>query len=419
MKRTLCLVVALLIALSGLAYYFYTWESPAKPAKEAKSEEYDWKKFEGQGVEINVCNWGEYISIDEGGDEFDTNTEFEKLTGIQVNYTTFATNEELYAKLKEGAADYDVVIPSDYMISRMINEGMLEELELERIPNAKYMDEDLDTEAYDPEGKYSVPYMWGVIGIVYNKTLVDEEDIKDPSWDILWNEKYKGSIFMFSNPRDAFGIALMKLGYSVNTENSNELLEAAELLKEQKPLVQAYIMDEIFDKMGGGEAALAPYYAGDAMTMMDDNEDLDFVIPDEGTNLYIDAMCIPDGAPHKEAAEMYINYMCETEVALANCEYTCYSTPHTEAYELLDEDMKESFSYPSEEFKTEKCEAYKALSDSSNYIMSKAWTDLMSSGHSNPYSLPIFITVCVGAIVGINVYKRKKKKKIDLDEVEA
>ena len=237
------------------------------------------------------------------------------------------------------------------------------------------------------------------------------------SWDLLWNKKYTGKLLTFDNSRDAFGVALMKLGYSVNTENADELLEAAEQLKQQKPLVQAYVADEIFDKMGGGEAALAPYYAGDALTMMDDNEDLDFLIPEEGTNIYIDSMCIPEGAPHKEAAEMYINYMCETEVALANCEYTCYSTPHTEAYELLDDETKESFSYPSEEFKTEKCEAYKALGDSSNYLMSREWTELMSSGNTNPYSLPIFITVCVAAIVSINVYKHKKKKKIDLDTV--
>ena len=253
MKKSICLVLAMMIVLGALAYYFYTWEAPAEPDGDEESKyssDYDWGRFKDQGMEINVYNWGEYISIDEGGDEFDTNTEFEKLTGIQVNYTTFATNEELYAKLKEGAADYDIIIPSDYMISRLQKNGMLEELNYDNIPNAEYINPELGTlsDAYDPGGKYSVPYMWGVVGIVYNKTMVDEEDVEHPSWDILWNEKYSKQIFMFSNPRDAFGIALMKLGYSVNTEDPAQLDEAAEyrpsIGREMLPLMRKLLRSE-------------------------------------------------------------------------------------------------------------------------------------------------------------------------------
>lgn len=438
MKKSICIIVAFLILFSGLSYYLYTWtpgdgeedlsdteeiledeEAEEETGAELEySDSIDWDRFRGKNVSINVYNWGEYISVDEGGGEYDTNAEFEKLTGINVVYSTFATCEELYAKLKAGGSSYDIVVPSDYMISRMINEGMLEKLDFSNIPNAEYIDKNLDT-GYDPKGEYSVPYMWGVVGIIYNTKMIDEND-DIGTWDILWNEKYTNSIFMFSNPRDAFGIAQKKLGYSYNTtlENKDEINKAAELLKKQKPLVQAYVMDEIFDKMGGGEAALAPYYAGDALTMMEDNPDLDFVVPREGSNVYVDAMCIPKGAQNKEAAEMYINFMCETLTALRNCEYTCYSTPHTEAFEYLDDETKNSISYPSADLLS-RCEVYSSLNPEINALMDKQWTDIMSSGNNNVYVVPIFIGACVAAIIGINVYKKKKKKKILLEEQEA
>lgn len=432
MKRTIAIMLALMVVLGAVAYYFYTWKNPTQPDVDhdieegddegddetielAYSDSVDWDKFRGQGITINVYNWGEYISVDEGDGEFDTNSEFEKLTGINVNYSTFATNEELYAKLKGGGTKYDVVVPSDYMISRMINEGMLEKLNLENIPNVSYMDDSIDT-SFDPDGEYSVPYMWGVVGIIYNTKLIDENDDIE-TWNILWDPKYMGSILMFSSPRDAFGIAEKKLGYSYNTEDPDELAAAAEALKEQKPLVQAYVADEVFDKMGGGEAALAVYYAGDAITMMEDNPDLGFVIPREGTNIYTDAMCIPKDAPNKEAAEMYINFMCETKVALANVEYTCYSTPHTEAFEYLDEETQNSISYPDEETKL-KGEVYRALTDQGSRLLDEHWTDIMSSGNSNPVTVILFIVACVAAIAVINVYKHNKKKKIELEKVE-
>lgn len=374
------------------------------------SDSVDWDKFRGQNVTINVYNWGEYISVDDGVDSFfDTTREFEELTGINVEYSMFSTNEEMYAKLKSGGTSYDVVIPSDYMVSRMINEGMLEKLDFSNIPNFEYIREDLRYPEYDPKNEYSVPYMWGVVGIVYNTTMVDPED-DIATWDILWDIDYAGNIFMFSNSRDTFGIALKRLGYSFNTTDEEEIRAAAEALVDQKNLVQAYVMDEIFDKMGGGEAALAPYYAGDALVMMEDNPDLDFAVPAEGTNIYVDAMCIPKGSKNKEAAEMFINFMCETKVALANCEYIMYSTPHTEAFLYLDEETQNSISYPSEEI-LEKAEAYTALPDATTKLVDSLWTDLMSSGNTSPYAVPVFIGVCIVLAIAINVVKHQKKAR--------
>jgi len=373
------------------------------------SSSVDWNKFRGQNVSINVYNWGEYIAVDDGEEgAFDTNAEFEALTGIKVNYTNFSSNEEMYAKLKSGGASYDVIIPSDYMIARMINENMLEKLNFDNIPNASMIMDKFQTSDYDPDGLYSVPYTWGLVGIIYNTTLVDPEDNVN-SWDILWNEKYAKDILMFSNSRDTFAISLFRLGYSVNTTNEDELRLAAAELAEQKMLVQAYVMDEIFDKMGGGEAALAPYYAGDAITMMDDNPDLAFAVPAEGTNVFVDAACIPKGAKNKEAAEMYINFLCETKVALKNCEYIGYSSPHQAAYDLLDEETRTSISYPSEEILA-KCESFTALPQSTTRLLDSLWTDLMSSTGTNPWLTPIMLGAAVVLIIWINVSRYHKKK---------
>ncbi len=377
------------------------------------SDSVDWDRFSGQNLSVNVYNWGEYISVDDGEEEgFDTNEAFRELTGIKVNYTNFASNEEMYAKLKSGGSSYDVIIPSDYMIARMINEDMLEKIDFSHVPNAALISDRFKKNAYDPADEYSVPYMWGIMGIIYNKTLVDENDDMQ-TWDILWNEKYAKDILMFSNSRDAFAISLFRLGYPVNTSDENQLRDAAEELKKQKLLVQAYVMDEIFDKMGGGEAALAPYYAGDAITMIEDNPDLAFAVPGEGTNVFIDAMCIPKGAKNKAAAELYINFMCETSVALKNCEYIGYSTPHTEVYELLDDEVKESISYPPDEI-LEKAEAYVALPPSATKLIDTLWTELMSETGKNPWHTPVLITVSVALIVFINVRRMRKKKMKEL-----
>jgi len=407
MKRILSLLLVSLLALGALPLTAAALESGYDIDY---SDSVDWDKFRGQDIMLNVYNWGEYISVDDGEEgAYDVNAEFERITGIQVNYTNFATNEELYAKLKMGGSQYDIIIPSDYMVSRMIGEGMLAKLNYDNIPNFAMIDEQFQTSDYDPTGEYSVPYLWGIVGIIYNTTLVDEEDDVH-SWDILWNEKYANNILMFSNSRDTVGIALKRLGYSFNTTDEDEIKEAAASLVEQKPIVQAYVMDEIFDKMIGGEAALAPYYAGDAIVMMEDNPDLDFAVPAGGTNLFVDAMCIPANSQNKEAAELYINFMCETLVALKNAEYVGYATPHAQAFTYLDEETQNSVTYPSDAV-LEEAEAYIALPAATTSLLDSLWTNILSSGEASPWLTPVFMFVCVAASVGINVFKQHRKKK--------
>lgn len=317
---------------------------------------------------INVYNWGEYI------DET-VNTDFTKATGIKVNYSTFDTTEALYAKLKTGGTNYDVVVPSDYMVSRMISEDMLEKLDFDKIPNSKDIDPRYKDLAYDKNNEYSVPYMWGVVGIVYNKKMV-----KEPvdSWNILWDEKYKGKILMFDNSRDALGIALKKLGYSYNTTNAEELKRAAAELEKQKPLVQAYVMDQTYDKMENNEAALAPYYAGDFIQMMQDNADLAFAIPKEGTNLFVDAMVIPKGSKHKADAEAYINYMCSAGAGVKNCKATGYSTPMTTTYAKLSSKIKNNkYEYPDDTV-IKKAETYINLPQNILDLYDSLWTKIES-----------------------------------------
>ena len=369
-----------------------------------------YQQFRGKGVSLYVYNWGEYISEDDGSGTFDVNKEFEALTGIKVIYTTFSSNEELYAKLKSGGSSYDVIIPSDYMISRMITEGMLEPLDLSHIPNFSLIAPAYTNMEYDPGNRYSVPYTWGTVGIIYNQTLVDEED-NVASWDILWNEKYANNILMFSNSRDAFAIALAKLGYSFNTTDLEKWDEAAAALRTQKPLVQAYVMDEIFDKMGGGEAALAPYYAGDALTMIEDNPDLAFVVPQEGTNLFFDAICIPKGAKNHDAAELYINFLCESVVAAANIEAIGYSSPHTGALALLDGEITENpISYPPDEI-LKKSQVFTALPDSVTAYVDALWSDIMGSSNDSPWITPVLMVVALSCSILINVTRTIRKNK--------
>ncbi len=282
-------------------------------------------------ITLNVYNWGEYIS-DGSDDSLDVNAEFEKYCkskgyDVKVNYMMFDSNESMYNKIKTGAVSYDVIIPSDYMIARMIEEDMLEELDYTNIPNFKYIDENYLNPYYDKEQKYTVPYFVGIVGIIYNTKYVDEADIG--GWDLLWNEKYQGKILQFNNSRDAFGTAQFKNGYSVNSTNEAEWRSALESLKEQKPLLQAYVMDEVFNKMENGSAWIAPYYVGDFLSMYEENNDLGFYYPDGGTNIFADAMCIPKGSENKEIAEMYIDYMLRSEIGAANSEFVYYATPNT------------------------------------------------------------------------------------------
>lgn len=374
----------------------------------AFDEEY-YSKFKGQGIKLYVYNWGEYIADGTEGSE-DVIEIFEELTGIDVEYTTFDTNEALYSKLQSGSAYYDVIIPSDYMISRMIDKDMLEKLDFSNIPNfEKYVSDTFKSDVeYDPTLEYSVPYTWGTVGIIYNTKYVTKTV---DSWDILWDEDYAGKILMFDNSRDAFAIALEKLGYSVNTENEEEINEAAELLKEQKPLVQAYVMDQIFDKMEEENAWVAPYYAGDFITMHEQNENLAFCFPKEGSNFFVDAMCIPKGCKNKEAAEMFINFMCEPKISAENCGATGYSTPIDAARNLMDPELAASeYAYPSEDI-ISRTEKFVNLSDETNKLLDDLWISISVGGLSVGFWIAVAAVVVAIIIVCIVVMNRKKKRE--------
>ena len=293
---------------------------------------------------LNVYNWGEYIS-DGSEDSLDTikafETWYQETYGqkVKVNYSTYASNEDMYAKLSSGAVSYDVVIPSDYMIARMAAEGMLLPLDFSNIPNYEYIDESFRGLFYDPENLYTVPYTYGVVGVIYNANVVDEADAGD--WDLMWNEKYSGQILQFNNSRDAFATAQYKLGLDVNSTDKATWDAALNELKAQAPLVKSYVMDEIYNMMESGEAAIGAYYAGDYFTMLDaqaDDVDLCFYYP-ERTNFFVDAMCIPSCCQQKELAEIFINYMLSEEPAIANAEFIYYASPNSLVYE--NEDYRE------------------------------------------------------------------------------
>ena len=302
-----------------------------------------------QKITLNVYNWGQNIA-DGSDDTLDITAAFEaKYPNIKVNYSTYESNEALYTKLSGGGITVDVIIPSDYMIAKLINEGMLEEINFDNIPNYQYIDENFRNTAYDPDNKYSVPYTWGTVGIIYNTKHVDPADVT--GWELLWNEKYAGKILMFDNSRDAFGIAQYMLGYDGNTTDEAQLRECADLLAKQRPLVQQYVMDQIYSTMENEEAWIGTYYAGDCMVMMENNPDLAFYIPEnQGFNLFIDAMCIPTCCQEKEAAELFINFLCDPEISGANMDYICYGSPISEARNYMDEYLAESeVVYPDEE----------------------------------------------------------------------
>ncbi len=354
MKKTLSVVLSLvmLFGVIGLSGCRGKTDSDSENGFNASAlkEDYSQAGNETATKEINVYNWGEYVSDGSEG-RLNVIEEFEELTGIKVNYNTFDSNEDLYSKMKSGGISYDVIIPSDYMIERMIKEDMLQTIDLDKIPNYKYVSDDYKGLFFDPDNKYSVAYTGGMVGLIYNTTMVDETPT---SWSIMWDKKYDGQILNFNNPRDAFGIAQYLLGYSVNSTDKIQWENAADKLIEQKPLVQSYVMDEVFNKMEMGEAAIAPYYAGDYLAMYANNPDLAFVYPQEGTNIFVDAMCIPKSAKNKEAAELFINFMCDPEIALANANYLGYLCPITEVVNDDRYDYKgNEVLYPSEPVETE------------------------------------------------------------------
>ena len=324
----------------------------------------------GAKKEVNVYNWGEYIDESIFAD-------FEKETGIKVNYSTFQSNEEMYAAMKLGGSDYDVMIPSDYMIQRLISEDMVEKLDFKNIPNFSMISDEFKNPEYDPKNEYSVPYMWGTVGIIYNSALISEEIT---SWSALFDAQYTGQILMFNNPRDAVGIALKHLGYSLNTTNEAEIKEAFTLLEQQKPILQAYVMDQIYDKLENNEAMIGPYYAGDYIVMRETNPDLVFVLPEEGSNVFADAMCIPKGATNKENAELFINFMTSTDVCIANMDMTGYISANGEAAAIYGEDLEPEdyiVQFPPANILA-KCEPFLNLPEATLTLYDNLWVELKS-----------------------------------------
>ena len=327
---------------------------------------------------VNVCSWGEYI------DE-DLIYQFEDETGIKVNYQTAESNEALYSLLSIGGADYDVIVPSDYMIARLIDEGMLAELNYDNIPNYAKIGEQYKSLSFDPENKYTVPYTWGTLGIIYNSTMVDG-DID--SWDAMFDEKYAGNVLMIRNSRDALAAALLDLGYDINTTDESQIREAYELLADAKSkgVYQSFVMDEVFGKMEGGNAAIAMYYAGDYLTMLENNPDLKFVVPKEGSNWFVDAMCVLKTAQHKEEAEAWINFIASTESSLANMDYIGYASPNLEALEGYPAYYEETYGEPLDEERYEimaapddvlaRCELYTNLPADTLTLYNDLWTEL-------------------------------------------
>jgi spermidine/putrescine transport system substrate-binding protein len=319
-------------------------------------------------VVLNVYNWGEYI------DESVLDDFMVKYPHIKVKYEIYSDNEVMYTKIKNNTTSYDILIPSDYMIARLIEEDMLAKLDFANIPNYKYIDDAYKNLDFDPNNEYSVPYMWGVLGILYDTTKVREGNF---NWNTLFKPEYNKEVLMKNDIRDSLGIALKSLGYSVNSTNKAELEAAKQKLISLKPNVLGYVGDEGMDKMIAGEAALAVMYSGDAVNCIEQNPNLDFAIPTDGTNLFFDSMVVPKNSKHKAEAELFINFMCETDTAVKNVEEIYYSTPHTEAKEALPDDIKNSFAYPSKEI-LDKAEVYSYLGEHTE-LYDRMWTEFKAS----------------------------------------
>ncbi len=358
---------------------------------------------------INVYNWGLYIS-DGSDDMMDVNKAFTEATGIKVNYSNFTSNEDMYAKVKGGGSSYDVIFPSDYMAQRMIEEELLLPLDYANIPNAKNVAEGYRGLYYDPEDKYTVPYNVGLVGLIYNKNMVDEVPT---SWSVLWDEKYTGKILMINNPRDGFGIAQLMLRQDLNTTNRADWDAALQALLRQKPLVQSYVMDEVFMKMEMNEAALAVYYAGDFLTMRDNNPALDMVFPEEGTNRFVDVMCIPTTAQNKTGAEKYIDFLLSADVALDNAEYLYYTSPNQAVLDNEEYSLREDpYTYPDASV-IENSQFYHNLDEDTLKYMNDLWNSLKIDGGQDNTSAIIIacvFTVCaLGLIVALRIRRKRRE----------
>lgn len=360
-------------------------------------------------VTINVYNWGQYLS--DGTDDYiNVIEEFEAAyPNIKVNYMTYDSNESMYTKLKTGGSLFDIIIPSDYMVEKLIAEDMLEPLDMTNIPNFAYIDESFRDPSYDPGSVYSVPYTWGGVGVIYNTKYVDEADTG--GWELLWNEKYAGKILMFDNPRDAFAIAQLELGYDINTEDSTLLTLSANLLREQKPLVQMYVMDQVFDKMQRGEAWIAPYYAGDYLLMVEENPDLAFYYPEEGFNLFVDAVCIPKGSEHKAEAETFINFLLDPEVCGQNLEYLGYSSPSSAAKEFMDPEVaSDPIAYPDTETLARGL-SFSSLSLEGTQEMNSLWLTVKTADTTTTVYLILTIAAVVLVVFLWGFVKFRKRRK--------
>ncbi len=359
-----------------------------------------------EGTSINVYNWGEYISDGSEG-AIDVNKEFEELTGIKVNYTTYETNEDMYTKIKSGGASYDIIIPSDYMIERLRVEGYLSKINFDNIPNYKNIMDEYKGLYYDPSDEYSVPYNVGMVGVIYNSKIVKGTPT---SWDLLWDPNYKGQILQFKNARDGFATAMFLEGIDVNTQNEEDWQKAYAKLIDQKGVVQSYVSDEIFNKLEAGDAAIGAYYAGDYLLMADVNPDLKFYYPEEGTNIFVDAICIPESCQNKEAAELYINFLLSEEIALANAEYLCYATPNKTVLENEEYSLRDSeILYPANG-DLPKVQYYHNLNPETLNLMTSLWSKLKVEGTSNTAVYIKLGSVCLIGLACI-IYSTVKKKK--------
>lgn len=416
MKKIVSLAVAFILVLTAFPFTVLAED------KYFTQEQLDYYKNLGlQGTTVNVYNWGEYISDGEEG-SMDVVSEFERLTGAKVNYTNFESNENMYSKLSGGGVSYDVIAPSDYMIERLIDEDMLLPLDYNNIPNIELINEKYQHLYFDPEQLYTVCFNVGTTVLIYNKTMVESEP---ESWDVLWDEQYRGKVLMFNNPRDAFAIAQARLSQDFNTINEDEWIKAAELLAEQRDEVSpVYVMDEVFNLMESGEYAFATYYAGDYLLMLENNEDLGYCYPQEGVNEFYDAFCVPKCAQNKKGAEAFINFMHEPQVAFENCEYIYYHSPNVTVEQNEESSLYgEPVIYPEEELTTQ---FFKNLPQNIIELENNLWTQVKSgklSVDSKAQDRRIYMECAVLAGVAVIVISAKiisnskKKKEQDLSDL--
>lgn len=415
MKRFIAVLICAVLVLSAFPLLTYADD------EYFSNEQIEYYKNLGlQGTTVNVYNWGEYISDGSEG-SMDVVSEFERLTGCTVNYTNFESNESMYSKLTGGGVSYDVIVPSDYMIDRLIDEDMLLELDFDNIPNMKYINKEFQNLFYDPDQKYSVCYNVGTTVLIYNKNLVKEEP---DSWSVLWDKQYKNKVLVFNNPRDAFAIGQAMLGQDFNSTSEQDWVECAELMAKQKDAVNpVYVMDEVFNLMESGEYAFATYYAGDYLLMLENNPDLGYCFPKEGVNAFYDAFCVPVCSKNKKGAEAFINFMQEPQVAFENAEYIYYRSPNITVEKNEDSSFYQSDVIYADNLNTQ---YFKNLPQNIIELENNLWTQVKSgklSEQNKEQEKRIYIEcsviggLAVIVIIGKIILNSKKKKEQDLSDL--